>query len=456
MMNWTKLLSTKRYRGSAGIKEDTAGSSDVRSPFTKDADRIVFSPYFRRLNDKTQVQLGPRIDSIRTRLTHSLEASCIGRSLGKAVGDEIIKKYNLKDEAGLEFLEAGDLGTVVAAGCLAHDIGNTPFGHAGEDAIQQWFSEEPAGAALLEPLTPAERADFAGFEGNAQGFRILTRLEGWRDDGGLRLTCATLGAFLKYPTPSTVDEKKDNVQNSKFSYFQDDTHAFESVADELDLQQAENPRSRSRHPLAFLVEAADDISYLIGDFEDGVESRSLNATEFEGLLKQIVPENDRRGLSRLTNPGERVGYLRAKAIGTLIEEAVEVFRRDEESILKGDYSNKDLLMQTRSAVPIREIKRLSKDKLYQEPTNLVREVAGYEVVHGLLEIYAGALLEKEKAVCQGSSPARKYEKIYKLLGLPNFSDSGSRYKRLMAVTDHISSMTDTTAISEFRRLKGII
>ena len=454
-MNWTKLLSMKRYRGSAGIKEDTASHSEVRSPFTKDADRIVFSSFFRRLNDKTQVQLGPRIDTIRTRLTHSLEASSIGQSLGKAVGNNVIRKYDLKNESGFDSLEAGDFGSIVAAGCLAHDIGNTPFGHAGEDAIQHWFREEPAGNALLEPLTQAERADFTNFEGNAQGFRILTRLEGWRNDGGLRLTCATLGSFLKYPTPSNINEKEVKVQSDKFGYFQDDTHAFENVADELGLLQIENSRSRGRHPLAYLVEEADDISYLIGDLEDGVESQNLDSNEFEDLLKQIVPEDDRRSLSRIKGVRERVAYLRAKAIGTLIEEVVDVFAKNEESILKSIYPKEGLLARSRSALPVKNIKNLSKEKLYQEPTNLTREVAGYEVVHGLLEVYAGALLEKEKAACQGVSPGRKYEKIYKLLGLPQFSD-GSRYKRLLGVTDHISSMTDTTAISEYRRLKGII
>ena len=455
-MNWAKLLSMKRYRGSAGIAEDNDSSSEVRSAFTKDADRIVFSPYFRRLNDKTQVQLGPRIDSIRTRLTHSLEASSVGRSLGKAVGQAIIAKYKLRNEPAFEGLEAGDFGSIVAAGCLAHDIGNTPFGHAGEDAIQHWFREESAGMALLEPLDPAERADFTGFEGNAQGFRILTRLEGWRGDGGLRLTCATLGAFLKYPRPSSRCEEEEAVQNKKFSYFQDDCRVFDKVADELGLEQEKNSGGRSRHPLAYLVEAADDISYLIGDLEDGVESESLNSNEFEELLKQIVPEKDRRSLLKLKGARQRVAYLRAKAIGTLIEEVVEVFRKSEEDILRGCHPTEGLLAQGRSATSVKDIRRLSKERLYQEPTNLAREVAGYEVVHGLLEIYAGALLEKEKANITGISLGTKYQKIYKLLGLPKCCDSGSRYERLLGVTDHISGMTDTAAISEYRRLKGII
>ena len=454
-MNWPTLLSMKRYRGSEGVKADTASASEFRSPFTKDADRIVFSPYFRRLNDKTQVQLGPRIDSVRTRLTHSLETSSVGRSLGKAVGSRVIKKYELNRQLGFECLEAGDFGSIVAAGCLAHDIGNTPFGHTGEEAIQHWFCEE-ADHDLLAPLTPGEQADLEGFEGNAQGFRILTRLEGWRSEGGLRLTVATLGAFLKYPIPSTENGGRDKAKNKKFSYFQDDIDAFEKVADELGLKKNERSAHRCRHPLAYLVEAADDISYLIADLEDGVESQSLESTEVEGLLGEIVPTTDRQSLSRISAARDRVAYLRAKAIGALIEEVVDVFMKNEESILEGTHPAKGLLSQVRSADRVDRIKSLSHDKLYNESTTVAREIAGYEVVHGLLEMYVSALFEKEKAMCHNRRAATKYEKIYKLLGQPDVSKPTSRYKWLLNVTDRISAMTDTTAMSEYRRLHGIM
>jgi len=283
------------------MKQDTS-AADVRSPFTKDADRIVFSPSFRRLQDKTQVHLGPRIDVVRTRLTHTLEASSIGRSLGTAVGSVIIRTQKVGPVPGCEALEAGDFGAIVAAGCLAHDIGNTPFGHAGEEAIQHWFREEADGSVLAN-LTIEQQNDMKCFEGNAQGFRVLTRLEGWRDKGGLRLTAATLGAFIKYPKSSTHSDEQGQSQNSKFNYFQNDEPAFKLIASELGLAQAGQAKRYSRHPLAYLVEAADDISYLIADFEDGVESETLRPDEVEDLLTKIVPEGEKRSLS--SDPGAK-------------------------------------------------------------------------------------------------------------------------------------------------------
>jgi dGTPase len=391
LLNWKELLSTKRYRGDDGMKEDTS-SADIRSPFTKDADRIVFSPAFRRLQDKTQVHLGPRVDVVRTRLTHTLEASSIGRSLGAAAGASIIRKHGSIALRGTEVIEAGDFGAIVAAGCLAHDIGNTPFGHAGEDAIQHWFREQDE-AGVLAGLSDEEKNDLECFEGNAQGFRILTRLDGWRNKGGLRLTAATLGAFAKYPRSSTSNDQHKKSQNTKFNYLQDDERAFRMIAGELGLRREGQSESYYRHPLAYLVEAADDISYLIADLEDGVESEILHAAEVEELLTRIVPENEKRSLGQINVPKTRVAYLRAKAIGILIDQVTRVFLEKDEPILGGEGPD-SLLSIISSSEDIRKIKKLSQERLYKELTKLTSELAGYEVVHGLLEIYVEALLQK--------------------------------------------------------------
>ncbi len=272
-MNWEQLLSRKLLCDEKPVKQNL---NDGRSPFQRDFDRIVFSSAFRRLQDKTQVFPLPESDFVHTRLTHSFEVSCVGRSLGTLIGSKIIQRHKELKEQYSHF----HLGEIVAAACLAHDIGNPPFGHSGEDAISEYFKNGD-GKQFKEKLTELQWNDLTKFEGNAQGFRLLTKLQNPKIKGGLRLTCATLAAFTKYPKESfTIDNTNADGKSKlykKFGFFQPEKELFSEVAGEVGLNKKLNKQKYlwwERHPLAFLVEAADDICYRIMDLEDGYHLRT--------------------------------------------------------------------------------------------------------------------------------------------------------------------------------------
>src|SRR5690554_7324736 len=268
IMNWPQLLSAARF-GEENKKR--SGKEFGRTPFDKDYDRIIFSPAFRRLDRKTQVHPLVDNDLVHSRLTHSLEVGCVGRSLGTRVGHAIASRLP-------EGLNANDVGSLVQAACLAHDIGNPPFGHSGEDAICHWFRQAQV-RGWLDDMTEAQQQDFLNFEGNAQGFRVLTQLEYHQFDGGMRLTYATLGAFLKYPWTAQY-ASQGLFKLNKFGCYQSELPLLESITSKLGLPQI-NPQRWARHPLVYLVEAADDICYGLIDLEDGVEMDLLDYSEVE-------------------------------------------------------------------------------------------------------------------------------------------------------------------------------
>lgn len=287
-MKWDRLLSADRLG-----KSETKVMAEGRSSFHQDYDRVVFSSAFRRLQDKTQVFPLAKSDYVRTRLTHSLEASCVGRSLGMQVGLRLTKANKLPKQ-----VDASGVGMIVSTACPAHDIGNPPFGHAGEQAICEWF--EGNGKKFLDPLTNAEKADFLKFEGNAQGFRILTRLQHPDDEGGLQLTHATLAAFSKYPTPSVEAGSKNaqrNVGAKKHGFFDADRTLFRRVAEGVGLEPKVQVEGWCRHPLAYLVEAADDICYSTIDLEDGIRRGHVSFREAKRLLERLI--KDSRSNARL-------------------------------------------------------------------------------------------------------------------------------------------------------------
>jgi dGTPase len=445
-MDWQKLMSFRRLCGEVDA-EDKA-----RSPGLRDIDRIVFSSAFRRLQDKTQVFPLPLSDFVRTRLTHSIETSCVGRSLGAIVGDEVIKKHKLDSRCGLAPI---DFGVAVGAACLAHDIGNPPFGHSGEKAIQYWFQTSALAKTLLEQMDERRRVDFLRFEGNAQGFRILTRTQNSQREGGLQLTCCTLAAFTKYPREAELPEDGElqGASVKKHGFFQREAEYFEQVADAVGLpRRSESFRWWARHPLAFLVEAADDICYHIIDFEDGYKLGRVHFDEVtEKLLEIIGAREILDEFKRIREESERVAYLRAKAINILVRQAAAAFIERENEILEGRF-DEPLLSIVEAKSALERIFMKSKESVYSAPSVIEVEAAGFDVVGGLLETLVGAATDCAENPKGGSSRSKKYLQL-----LPSrFSkEETDPYKRLLRITDYVSGMTDSFAVSLYKKIKGI-
>jgi dGTPase len=448
---WSELLSNRRL-GSRDVDQ-----VDARSPFQRDFDRIVFSSAFRRLQDKTQVFPLPSSDYVRTRLTHSLEVATIGRSLGVMTGAEIKKRYRRE----LRDFDVPDFGAIVAAACLAHDIGNPPFGHSGEAAIRNWFANASVGQAALKGLSPREAADLQSFEGNAQGFRVLTKLQTPDNHGGLQLTHATLGTFLKYPREASLASDalvSQGQSTSKNGYFQDERRFVSDLAMSLGLVvRSAKPVSWARHPLAFLVEAADDISYRIIDFEDGFR---LGHVEYKEAAAKLLALLDRQGQRRarqrlrtIAGPKDRIEYLRARAINALIGEVVEIFLDEEKRILSGKF-DAELVSLIPKSRQLRSIRELSKEKVYSVRNVVEIEAAGFEVLGGLLDHFVPALLDVGRR-----STSKRNEKYFRLLPARAQklygNKSASDYQRLLIATDFISGMTDSYAVSMFKTIRGI-
>jgi dGTPase len=437
-MEWGKLLSTQRL----GREEKPA--ADVRSEFQRDFDRVVYSSAFRRLQDKTQVFPLAESDYVRTRLTHSIEVSSVGRSLGRLVGEMVEKREPVGD------IDAREFGNVVAAACLAHDIGNPPFGHSGEEAMRAWFKEE--GEPYLARLNPDQREDFRQFEGNAQGFRVLTRLQNAVDRGGLQMTYAVLGAYMKYPRIAHLPELpvSKKVSEKKFGICIQDRPTFNSVAEGIGLVEKVKG-AWSRHPLAFLMEAADDICYRIVDLEDGQRLGRVPFDETEALLKPIAFDDDENtspsSYELIDDEKNKIEYLRARAINSLVYAVVTVFESNYESILKGIYEE-DLVPKTKFAIALERIKKVSQKKVYATPTVVQIEAAGYEVLGGLLKRVVPAVVHGS----EGGSAANR--KVLELIP-PQFKKGRSEYERLLSATDFVSGMTDTYAVTLYRRLSGI-
>lgn len=438
---WEKLLSAER------LGAGSAPHAPERTAFQQDYDRIVFTSAFRRMKDKTQVFPLSKSDYVRTRLTHSLEASCVGRSLGAMVGREIIARHGLRE------VESGDFGAIVAAACLAHDIGNPPFGHAGEDAIREWFRQ--SGLLDRHAFTPAQRADFERYEGNAQGFRIVSRLQSPANPGGLQLSSAVLATFTKYPRPSHLAATLEGKSGKKFGYFQQDAESFRRVAETTGLVERIPGQAWRRHPLAFLVEVADDTCYLIVDLEDAARLGFVQYRDAECLLGDLAGNSVSGGrLDRLHDPKERLEYLRAKAIGRLLESAAAVFLANEEAILAGEFDD-ELLAQSPIAHPLQAILKLAKETIYTARPALEIETAGFEVLGGLLELFT-------RAVEAGARHARmttRERMLLKLLPLQFLGHGGQPdpdpYVRFLQVADFVAGMTDSYAVDMYRKLKGI-
>lgn len=438
-MNWENLLSGRRV----GSRSDPPAAV-TRSAFEQDYDRIIFSHPFRKLQDKTQVHPLPEHDFVHTRLTHSLEVSSVGRSLGKRVGEVILQRH-----AGL----AGaytlfDFGAIVAAAALAHDIGNPPFGHAGEEALSEYFRSRPGGLRYQPLVTGGEWAEIIRFEGNAQGFRLLNN-----HGHGLRLTYATLGAFTKYPCAAHFPMRNKKLRSQKkYGFFESERNIFAEVADALDLPPVA-PHAWQRHPLAFLVEAADDICYSIIDLEDGCRLGLLSLPELTELLAPILKLKFQRSkLDALTGLNEKLGTLRALAIGQLIDACTEVFLSNEVAVLSGqfDAALTDLCEYEQA---LRAISEISVERIYRAPHVLEIEAAGHRVLPGLVDsfVHAGEWMLTR-------TPSRQLENMALLLPpevRTAIETENTAYGMLRAVLDFVSGLTDRHALALYRKINGI-
>ncbi|MBT8245294.1 MAG: deoxyguanosinetriphosphate triphosphohydrolase [Winogradskyella sp.] len=443
-MNWEQLLSLKRYGDTN--KRLRKEQDETRLGFEVDYDRIIFSSEFRSLQDKTQVVPLSKTDFVHTRLTHSLEVSVVGRSLGRQVGRLLLQKYpHLQNIHGYQ---ANDFGAIVAAAALAHDIGNPPFGHSGEKTIGAYF-KDGAGKSLKSALTDKQYQDLCDFEGNANGFKILTESRIGRE-GGLRLSYATLGAFMKYPKASLPKKPTLHIADKKYGFFQSEEDTFIAISEELGLNVRDKENtSFARHPLAFLVEAADDICYTIIDFEDGI-NLGLIEEEYalEYLIKLVKNTINTDKYSALKTTEDRVSYLRALAIGTLINEAVSIFIANEDKILLGEFDT-GLLDVSSYKAQIKDIINISIKNVYQSEEVVNKEIAGYRVLDGLLStfvtvannVYTGNLSAYDKLVIKA---------LPETVSLSN----SSLYENIMAVCLYISKLSDSNAMALFHRING--
>lgn len=447
-MNWPQLLSRKRLGSHADPTETRS-----RTDFQRDFDRIVFSSAFRRMQDKTQIFPLSKIDYVRTRLTHSLESSSVGRSLGTLAGEQIIQRH------GLAQAQASDFGDICAAACLSHDIGNPPFGHSGEDAIRHWAGNAAYGRQRVGVLHGSQREDFLNFEGNSQGFRVLSRLQNRDNPGGLQLTCATLAAFTKYPRESSIgDGRFDGVSATKPGFCAADQALFGEVAEQVGLIRRDPVLAIwRRHPLAFLVEAADDICYRVIDIEDGYRLGHLSFDEAMGLFCPIladVSEQEAR-LKRISGAKEKIEFLRAKVISQIIGEILECFLDNEAAILAGRF-DQPLMSQIPRRPEMDRLIEVAQEKIYCAPEVIEIETAGFQVLGELLERFVQIL---DDIAEQGPSASPRSQMMARLIPDqfigPGRQPAEDGYTRLLRLTDYISGMTDSYAVSTYKKMTGI-
>lgn len=444
-MHWEQLLSLKRQGDKE--KRHRKDQDDTRLGFEVDYDRIIFSSAFRSLQDKTQVIPLSKTDFVHTRLTHSLEVSVVGRSLGRLVGKKIIEKY--PDLNKVHGYQMNDFGAIVAAAALAHDIGNPPFGHSGEKAIGEYFSIGN-GKQFKSQLTEKQWQDLIDFEGNANGFSVLTANRPGIE-GGLRISYATLGAFMKYPKESLPKKPTSNIADKKYGFFQSEKLFFEEVAQELGLiaNKGSEDIGFERHPLAYLVEAADDICYTIIDFEDGINLGLVSEDyALEYLIKLVKDTIDTSKYNTLTTKEDRISYLRALAIGSLINDAVQVFIENEEEILKGNFPFA-LTDKSKYKAQMNDIIQLSIKNIYQSREVVEKELVGYKILQTLLDKFITAF----NNLATGNNSSYD-DLILKMLPEKFLEEKENLYDRLLHICYYVSLLTDGNALELFETING--
>lgn len=436
-MNWQQLLSTKRF----GMEAYHGSQHDDRSEFKRDYDRLIFSAPFRRLQNKTQVFPLPGSIFVHNRLTHSLEVSCVGRSIGNSV----TAKINFGNSDEIPFIN--DIGAITSAACLAHDLGNPPFGHSGEQAIATYFSEGN-GLAYKNTMCDEEWADLTHFEGNANAFRLLTHQFEGRRAGGFVLTYSTLASIVKYPYESQFADPK----KIKFGFFQSEKESYERIANELGIiKDPANPNRYARHPLVYLVEAADDICYLIMDMEDAHKLKILTTAETKNILLDFIPEEKReRTISiceAVHDSNEQIAYLRSSVIGSLINACTTAFIENEEKILNGTFQ-KSIIKHINEPLKTAYEKAalLSVKRIYCASEVLDIELSGYKIISMLMDSLMEAVFNPEKS----------YSKRL-LMRIPSqyATNASTAYGKAQAVLDYVSGMTDIYALDLYQKINGM-
>lgn len=474
-MNWQRLYSPLRT-GSSGASRGAGGSAGVdrRTSFLRDYDRIIFSSAFRRLQNKTQVFPLPGAVFVHNRLTHSLEVASVGRSLGKAVGDALADRHVANGEEFREFYKY-ELPSVIAAGCLAHDIGNPPFGHSGEDAIRNFFrgieadgkrakeegvkgAEAEAGLRFIEELTPNQQRDFLFFEGNANAFRTLTHHFSEKTPGGFRLTYATLASIIKYPSDSLNGFNKQQLATKKSGFFDSEIGTYQEIAAELGIPQlAAGSNVFARHPFVYLVEAADDICYRIIDFEDAHRLNIISIDTIKELFLSFFDNEEgydardrvEKVFHDINDDNQKVQFLRAKLINLLIYRVRDIFMANEELLLEGRLERSLIdYLPDREVELVKRIDAYSVQHIYNHRSVVEIEIAGYNVIGGMLKEFFGAVLHPRNA---------KSEKLLQLISRQFVitGEPGKLYYDIQSVVDFIAGMTDLYAVDLYRKITGM-
>lgn len=428
-------------------------TSASRTDFQRDFDRIIFSASFRRLQNKTQVFPLPGSVFVHNRLTHSLEVSSVGRSLGSAMGDFIFNNFKGDLDENAQNFYQHNLHNVIAAACLCHDVGNPAFGHSGEDAIASYFEKNEKD--LKGKFNEKEWADLVNFEGNANAIRVLTHQQTGKDEGGTQLTYTTLASIAKYPCEA-IAKKKGIIHRKKFGFFQNEKETFLTIAKSVDLKkESEDPTIFKRHPFVWLVEAADDICYNIIDMEDAHRLGIVSTSDCESLFLELIKSENGNAkrvedkLAILTNANERISYLRAKVINALINKSIQIYQDRFTDILDGTLDKALLDIFKIDNPSLQEIENFSIDKIYNHKNVIEIENAGYNVMYELLDHFIPSILTSKEE-------RKSYDKMaLKLLPKQFLYEDGSDYQKVLGVIDFVSGMTDNFATDLYRKIKGI-
>lgn len=441
-MNWDKLLSAKRWGYEDKYIENHI---DARSEFQKDYDRIIFSSPFRRLQNKTQVFPLPGSVFVHNRLTHSLEVASVGRSLGRMHFNRMLKE---DPDVEKKYPLISEIGNMIAAACLAHDLGNPAFGHSGESAISHYFAEG-VGKEYKDTVTAQQWEDLTHFEGNANALRLLTHPFAGKGRGSLALTYSTIASIAKYPCSSVAGHKKGVIYRKKYGFFASEQQDFEKIGIDLGLIRVESDELvYKRHPLVYLVEAADDICYNVVDLEDAHRLKILSYEEVKALLMPLctIPRMEER-LEEFDDTDAKVGYLRAIAINTLVNKCSNLFYDKQGEIMNGDFNSAlmDAIEEPlRSAM--KAIENVSVKKIYNYSSVIQKEVAGYKVMGGLLEEFVPAYLKNS---------SKYHQKLIELIPKQFLTKADDDYSKIQTILDFVSGMTDLYAVELFRKIKGI-